>query len=180
MPEVLSKYNESLSDLGVFVDKISPEQVIKDMIGPDGLNYELTQAQKTLVDIFTLFEEKKQSFNEFSNTMELFRIADIKPDAKEIATKYGTSDLSVRTICRILGSQLAEAIPLSNDGAPIVKDSDEFFTLVLNVNSKEYALKWIDADKKLEGLPIKEEIAQRANSAHREMENKKGSFLGLF
>jgi hypothetical protein len=46
------------------------------------------------------------------------------------------------------------------------------------VNSKEYALKWIDADKKLEGLPIKEEIAQRANSAHREMENKKGSFFG--
>ena len=178
LPEVLSKYNESLSDLGVFVDKISPEQVIKDMIGPDGLNYELTQAQKTLVDIFTLFEEKKQSFNEFSNTMELFRIADIKPDAKEIATKYGTSDLSVRTICRILGSQLAEAIPLSNDGAPIVKDNDEFFTLVLNVDSKEYALKWIDADKKLDGLPIKEEIAQRTNLVQKEMENKKGSFFG--
>ena len=176
--KMLSIYNENLSDLGVFVDNISPEQVIKDMIGPDGLNYEFTQAQKTLVNIFNLFKEKEQLFNEFSNTMELFRIADIKPDAKNIASNYGTSDLSVRTICRILGSQLAEAIPLSKDGAPIIKDSDEFFTLVLNVDSKEYALKWIDADKKLEGLPIKEEIEQRMNLGHKEMENKKGSFFG--
>lgn len=177
--DVISWENDISDDRGVSVVKLSPKQIIKDMVGWDNSFYEITQAQKTFVDIFNLFKEKEQSFNEFANTMELFRIADIKPNTTNIASKkYKTSDLDVRAICTILGSQLSQTIPLSKNGVPIVKDSDEFFTLVLNVDSKNYALKWIEANKKLEGLPIKEEIEQRTNLAHKEMENKKGSFFG--